>query len=153
MSLSYEITHVSSLSTESVTLSVPEKSAMVLQSSDTDPKTGRNVATYSIDTGDVSHPANVVISVDPLSAGGKTRYGSIVFKTWATQTNSITGEVDYWPVQASVSFVLASDAPVQLTDFMKLLGAAFAFTYASVTTGARDTVWANKLLFGSPVVA
>jgi len=49
-----------------------------------------------------------------------------------------------------MSFVVAGDAPLVLADLVKLLGAAFSYTYLDVIAGARETTWASKLLAGSP---
>nr|QDH87789.1 MAG: hypothetical protein H1Bulk28FD40_000002 [Leviviridae sp.] len=153
MSLSYEITHVSANSTESVTTLVADKSGRVFTNVDSDPKTGRITATYTLASGDVNHPATVEYAVDPIALGAKNRYGSVTFRTWNTVTDSVSGEIKWWPIQATVSFVIASGAPVQLADFNKLIACAFSYTYASVASGVRDTAWLQNLLFGSPVQA
>jgi hypothetical protein len=49
-----------------------------------------------------------------------------------------------------MSFVVAGEAPLVLADLVKLFGAAFSYTYLSVTSGTRETTWAAKLLAGSP---
>lgn len=151
MTISYGIDHVSGNSTESVTTIVAEKDTLVLVAPDKDPKSGRISATYSVGSGDVNHPATLDVAIDPVVIG-KSRYGTFTFKTWATQTDSVTGIVTYWPVQATVSFNIGAGAPVQLADFNKLIAAAFSYTYASVTAGVRDTAWLQKLLYGSPTV-
>jgi len=152
MSLSYAIEHASSNTTESLTISVAEKSTMTLQSTQVDPKTGRTTATYLISSGDVNHPAYVIYVADPVLNAAKTRYASVTFKTWATQTDSVTGAVLWYPVQSTVSFVIANGAPVQLADFSKFINCAMSYTYASVTSGAKDTAWLQSLLFGNPAV-
>jgi len=153
MTISYEITHVSSNSTESVTTSIADKTGKVFTNVQADPKTGRITSTYTLNSGDVTHPATLRYSVDPvdLSAIGKTRYASITFNTWATQTDSVTGLITWFPVQATVSFVLPQGAPVQLADLNKLIAVIFSYTYASVSSGVRDTAWLQDLLFGAPV--
>lgn len=151
MSLSYEITHVSSNSTESVTTLVAEKSTMVEKSEVVD-KSGRITKTYVIGSGDVNHPANVRYVIDPPAAGIESRYGSVTFTTWVTQTDSVTGEITWWPIQATMSFVVQDGSPVQLADFDKLVAAVFSYTYLSVASGVRDTTWLQTLLFGSPAV-
>jgi len=151
MTLSYAIDHVSSNSTESVTTIVADKSGRVSTQLDSDPKTGRNTSVYTLSSGDPNHPATITYSVDPPSQDAKTRYGSITFRTWCTQTDSVTGIVTWWPIQATISFVITNGAPVQLADFNKLIAAIFSYSYASVSSGVRDTVWLQNLLFGSPV--
>jgi len=152
MSLSYAITHASGNTTESVTLSVAEKTSMVLTGHDTDPKTGRVSATYVLSSGDPTHPATVRYSLDPVSVNGKSRYASVTFQTWATQTDSVSGLVTWFPIQVTMSFVIAGGAPVQLADLMQLAACGFSYTYASVAGGVRDTVWLQDILFGSPTV-
>lgn len=152
MTLSYGIDHVSSNTTESITTVLADKTTMVLVSSDVDVKTGRATATYVLATGDPNHPAQVIFAVDPVVNSNKSRYGSVTFKTWSTQTDSVTGVVTYWPVQATMSFVIQNGAPVQLADFNKLIAAVFSYTFASASSGTRDTAWLQDLLFGSPQV-
>jgi len=152
MSLSYAITHVSGNTTESVTTTVAEKSTMVAKSNVTDPKTGRITETYVIGSGNNNYPANVRYVIDPPAGGDSSRYGSITITTWVTQTDSVTGDITYWPIQATMSFVIQDGSPVQLSDFNQLIAAAFSYTYASVSGGVRDTAWLQNLLFGSPVV-
>lgn len=153
MSHSYEITHASSNTTESVTLSVADKTGMVLANIDADPKSGRITSTYILASGDVAHPATVQYSVDPVKGDGKTRYGSVTFRTWATDTDSISGAIVWYPVQATVSFVIPDGAPVQLADFMKLIAVVFSYTYKAVASGARDTAWAQNLLLGGSAMS
>jgi len=152
MSISYGIDHVSSNPTESVTVSVAEKSTMALLTTRTDAKTGRITTVYIIGSGDTNHPATVTYTVDPVSNSAKTRYGSCTVQTWATQTDSITGIKTLWPIQATVSFVITNGSPVQLTDFNQLIACVYSYTYASVSAGVRDTAYLQDLLFGNPTV-
>jgi hypothetical protein len=152
MTLSYEITHVSSNSAESVSTLIAEKTTMSLKSNVTDPKSGRITATYILGSGDSNHPATVRYVVDPPASGITNRYGSVTVNTWATQTDSITGIVTWYPIQATMSFVIVDGSPVQLADFNKLIAAAYSYTYLSQASGVRDTTWLQTLLYGSPQV-
>jgi len=143
---------VSSASTESVTTVIAPKSSMTPGGSSTDPKTGRVTTIYNIASSDGIHVATVRYQVDPIAAGAKTRYGSVTFSTWVTSSDSVTGIITWFPIQATVSFVIQNGSPVVLADFNKLIAATFSFAYASVSSGTRDTAYLQRLLLGSATV-
>jgi hypothetical protein len=150
MTVTTAISFVSDLSTESVTIQVANKTDLVLVSSDIDPKTNRATAIYSLSGADAGYPVTLTVNSDPVGPGVKSRYCSITLRTWVKQSSDVTDVTTRWPIQASMSFVVAGDAPLALADLVKLFGAAFSYTYLSVTAGTRETTWAAKLLAGSP---
>lgn len=152
MTVTTSISSVSSLSTESVTVQVADKTDLVLISSDIDPKTGRATAIYTLSGADAGYPITLTVNADPIGAGMKSRYCSITLRTWIVQSSDVTDITNRWPVQGSMSFVVAGDAPLVLADLVKLFGATFSYTYLSVSAGTRETTWAAKLLAGSPQI-
>lgn len=152
MTVTTAISNVSGLSTESVTVQVADKTDLVLISSDIDQKTGRATAIYTVSGADPGYPQTLTVNADPLGPGVKSRYCSITFRTWIKQSSDVTDITTQWPIQASMSFVVAGDAPLVLADLVKLFGTAFSYTYLSVSSGTRETTWAAKLLAGSPQV-
>lgn len=152
MTVTTEISSVSGLSTESVTVQVANKTDLVLVSSDLDPKTNRATAIYSLSGADPGYPITLTVNSDPPGPGAKSRYCSITLRTWIEQSSDVTDITTRWPIQASMSFVVPGDAPLVIADLVKLMGAAFSYTYLSVTSGTRETTWLAKLLAGSPQV-
>jgi hypothetical protein len=152
MTTTVTVPFVTSLSTEDVTLPAANKADLVLASTNVDAKSGRITAAYTIAGADSGYPSQLIVTDDPPGPDVKNRYGSFTFKTWVKRTTSLNDGVEYWPLQATISFVVAGDAPLALSDFGLLLAAAFSYTYASVTTKVRDTAWLSKVLAGSPVV-
>jgi hypothetical protein len=150
MTITTEITAVTGASTESVTVEVANKTSLVLISSDIDPKTGRATAIYSLSGNDPGFPITLTVNSDPQGPGVKNRYCSITFRTWVTQYSDVTDVTNSWPVQASMSFVIAGDAPLSVAMLEELLGVAYSYSYLSVAAGVRDTTWVSKLLSGSP---
>lgn len=153
MSISYDLLHVAT-SVEDVSVEVAEKSAMVLQSSGPDPKNPkRTVATYGLATGDNAYPAWVKYGVELQDRqGSPVRRMTLEFSTWATKTDSVTGEVVAKPVLASAAFNVPADMTIEVADMDDLIGNLFSFLYLSVTTKVRDTTWAARLLYGIPQV-
>lgn len=152
MTVTTVISSVSSLSTESVTVEVADKTNLVLVSSDIDPKTGRATAIYALSGSDAGYPITLTVNSDPSGPNVKSRYCSITLRTWVKQSSDVTDITTRWPIQASMSFVVAGDAPLVIADFVKLAGAAFSYSYLSVAAGVRETTWLSKLLAGSPQV-
>jgi len=152
MTITTTLPFVSSLSTESVTLPAADKSDLILAADDTDAKTGRLTAVYTLSGSDTGYPSTLTVNVDPPGPGVKSRYCSFTFRTWVKQTSDVSDSIMYWPVQASMTFVIDAAAPLALSDLMKLAGAAFSYTYASVSSGTRDTAYLARILAGSPIV-
>lgn len=138
---------------ESVDVIVADKSGLVLMSLDQDPKTKRSTAIYALSGSDPGYPITLTVNSDPPGADVKSRYCSITFRTWVNSVYSATDEEKYWPVQASVSFVIPGDAPVTPALLSQLVDVAFSYTYLSVTTGVKDTTWLAAILLGSPETA
>lgn len=152
MTVTTVISEVTGNSTESVTVEVADKSSLVLVSSDIDPKTGRATAIYSLSGSDPGRPITLTVNSDPLGPDVKSRYCSITFRTWVKQSSDVTDVTTYWPIQASMSLVVAGDAPLVLSDLNSLMATVFSYSYLSVTAGTRDTTWLAKLLAGSPQI-
>lgn len=150
MTVTTVISSVSANSTESVTVEVADKTNLVLVSSDLNEKTGRATAVYALSGADAGYPITLTVNSDPMGPGVKSRYCSITFRTWVKQSSDVTDITTRWPIQVSTSIVVAGDAPLVLADLVKLLGVGFSYSYLSVTSGARETTWAAKLLAGSP---
>jgi hypothetical protein len=152
MSLSYSIDHLST-SIEDVSIEVAAKSEMTLQGTGPDPKTGDQVSTYVLASGDNSFPATVVYRAGVQTrAGSPIRRISMTFGTWATKADSVTGVDVKLPLVATVSFNIPADMTVEVADMDDLIGNLFSFLYLSVTTKVRDTTWLQKLLYGVPQV-
>lgn len=150
MTITRSITSVTSLSTESVTVQAADKTNLILISSDIDQKTGRATAIYSLSGADAGYPVTLTVNSDPAGPNVKSRYCSITLRTWVKESSDVTDVVTRWPIQASMSFVVPGDAPLAVADLIALMGAAFSYTYLSVSSGTRETTWAAKLLAGSP---
>jgi hypothetical protein len=152
MSLSYAIDHVVT-STESVNIEVAAKSELTLISTDVDQKSGEVVSTYALASGDTLYPGLVTYRVATQSrSSGPIRRVSMTLDTWATETDSVTGVINRKPISCTISLNIPRDLTTELADVMQLLGNAFSFCYASVTTGVRSTGYLQKLLYGVPQV-
>jgi hypothetical protein len=152
MSLSYSIDHVVT-STESVNVEVAAKSEMTLVATDNDAKSGDVVSTYVLASGDTAFPGTVSYRVGNQSRGGApVRRISITFSTWAAETDSVSGAIVRKPANFTVSMNLPADMTLELADINQALGNLFSFLYASVSAGARNTGYLQKLLYGSPQV-
>jgi hypothetical protein len=153
MSLSYAIDHVAT-ATESVTLEVAAKSEMTLVSTDIDPKSGAVTSTYILASGDAQYPGFVVYRIESQTRSGQPlRRISVKFTTWATETDSVTGIIRRKPISTEIAMLVPIDLTIELADVMQMLGNAFSFTYASVSSGTRATGYLQKLLYGAPQVA
>lgn len=152
MTITYSIDHVST-SVEDVSVETAAKSEMTLQSTTTDQKTGNVTSTYVLASGDDAYKAFVTYTSSIQNrASGAIRRLSMLFSTWATASNSISGIDTKKPISVQISIQLPSDMTIELADLDKLLGNAYSFTYEDVTTKVRDTVWLQKLLYGVPQV-
>lgn len=152
MSLTYSLDHVVS-STESVLVEVAAKSEMVLQSTVTDPKTSAVTSTYVLASGDNSYPATVVYRTELQKRGGDlVRRASVTFNTWAVRADDIAETETRKPVSGTFAFVLPSDMNIELADLDDFIGNVFSFLYASQSSGARNTGFLAKILFGIPQV-
>lgn len=148
MTITYALDHVPT-STESVNVEVAPKSEMALIKTYVDPKTDELVSEYRIASGDEVYPASVVFRYGVQSRKtGDVRRISMTFYTWATKTDSVTGEVAHEPISSSVQFLLPAQMTVEVADLDDLVGNTFSFLYLSVTTGARSTAWLQALLYG-----
>jgi len=152
MTVTTVISSVSGNSTESVTTLVADKTNLVLVSSDIDLKTNRATAIYTISGAEAGHPITLTVNSDPTGPGIKSRYCSISFRSWIKRSSDVTDISEYWPVQASISFVVAGDAPLSLAMLQDLIDVAFSYSYLSVSSGTRNTTWLAKLLAGAPQV-
>lgn len=154
MTCSFDIEHLGT-STEDVTVEVAPKSEMVLkEGSVRDPKTGELSTTYILSSGDNAYPARVTYrSSTEVRGGGSVRKASMTFYTWATKTDSVTGDVERKSVTASISFILPADMTIDVADFDKLIGTLFSFLYQQVNTKVRTTTWLGKLLYGATQVS
>jgi len=152
MTITYSIDHTSG-SPESVSVELAEKANMVLQGTQTDPKTGEVSSTYVLSTGDNSYPATVVYrAVLQNRPAGPIRRVSMTFNTWATRSDSVTGLDTKKPFSGTVSMNMPADITIETSDADDFIGSLFSFLYASVAAGARDTAYLAKLLFGIPQV-
>jgi len=152
MTMSYSIDHALT-SVEDVSVEVADKANMVLQSTDTDQKTGEIVSTYVISNGESNFPATVVYRVvDQNRSSGAIRRVSMTFNTWATKSDSVSGIDTKKAISGTISLNVPTDITVELSDVDDLIGNLFSFLYLSVTTKVRDTTWLGKLLFGIPQV-
>lgn len=152
MSLSYSIDHIST-SVEDVSVEVAAKSELTLRQVSTDPKTGEISAEYVLASGDDNFPATVTYrTVLQRRQGALNRRISMTFQTWATVSNSVTGEDEKKPISSTISMILPPEMTLELADLDDLLGNTFSFMYASVTTKVRDTAYLQKLLYGIPSV-
>jgi hypothetical protein len=153
MSISYDITHVET-TTESVDVEVAQKTDMVLQSTFTDPKTGEITSTYVLANGDNSYQANVIYRNGlQTRQNAPIRRFSVTFTTWATSTDSVSGVVVHKPITGSMNFTIPADLTVETADMDAFIGNLVSYLYESVSAGARDTSWLEKLLFGIPQVS
>lgn len=150
MTITTTIAAVSGASTESVTVQVADKTSPTLISADIDPKTQRATAIYALTSDYPGYPITLTVNSDP--PGAKSRYCSVTLRTWIVQSSDVTDESEYWPIQASTSFVVPGDAPLLVADLVKLMGVAFSYTYLSVAAGVRETTWLATILKGSPQV-
>lgn len=152
MTISYSLDHVSS-STEVVNVELAAKSEMTLRSTSVDPKTGETTSVYVLASGDMNYPATVTYrtAIQNRANGAKRRI-SMTFSTWAVQTDSVTGEEVRKEISTSISLLVPGDLTLELADIDDLIGVAFSFMYASVSSGARNTGYLQKLLYGVPQV-
>lgn len=152
MALSYSLDHVPS-STESVLVEVAAKTEMTLQSNTTDQKTGEQTCVYVLASGDMNFPATVTYrSAIQNRSDGKKRRVSMTFSTWATTTDSVAGTDSKKEISSTISLLLPADATIELADVDDLIGVTFSWMYLSQSSGARDTTWLQKLLYGVPQV-
>jgi hypothetical protein len=153
MTKSYAIDHVVA-TLEDVSVEVAAKSELTLISTDTDPKTGKVTSTFTLASGDRAFPGLVVYTVSTITpANGPVRRINVTFSTWATETDSVTGEIVRKAIKSSFQMDVPADFTVELADAMQLVGNTFSFLYPSVTTKVRSTLWLQDLLFGAPEVA
>lgn len=152
MTITYSLDHVNS-STESVNVEVAAKSELTLQSTDVDPKTGEVVSTYILASGDNAYPAYVTFRSGIQNRNsGSVRRISMTFSTWAVATDDVAQTVTRKPISATAAFNVPADMTIEVGDFDDFIGNAFSFLYASVGTGARNTGYITKLLYGAPQV-
>jgi hypothetical protein len=152
MSLSYAIDHVNG-SAESVWVEIAYKSEFVLVSTDTDPKSGKVSTTYRLGSGSLVFPSYVTYTTEVQSRGqAMIRRITVQFDTWATETDSVTGEITRRAVNCFTAFNLPGDIPVETADIDQLIGNFFSYLYASQTTGTRSTTYLQKLLYGASQV-
>jgi len=152
MSHTYSIDHAVS-STESVNVEVAAKSEMTLRSTDVDPKSGDILSTYVLASGDAAYESTVTYRVqNQMRATEPVRRIVVTFNTWATDDDG-AGTVTKKPVTGSVSFIVPANMTLELADMDDFIGNLFSFLYLSVTAGARNTTWLQKLLYGVPQVS
>lgn len=155
MSKSYVLEHCAS-ATESVLVETAAKSEMTrtFQGVDpTDPTGQTQMTEYTLNSGDSAYPATVTYrNVTRAKGGDAVRRFSLTFQTWATETESVTGEVRRKPVSAQINFSLPVSFSVELADLDDMLGNLFSFMYASQSSGARATGYLSVLQFGGTQV-
>jgi len=152
MSITYSIDHVPT-SVEDVSVEVAAKSEMTLRQVSTDPKTGEISAEYVLASGDDNYPATITYrTVLQRRNSALKRRISMTFQTWATASNSVSGEDTKKEISGTVSMILPSEMTLELADLDDFLGNIFSMMYLSVTTKVRDTTWLQKLLYGIPQV-
>jgi hypothetical protein len=152
MTKTYSLDHVVT-STESVKVEVAAKSEMVLQSTATDQKTGAIASTYVLASGDIAFPATVVYRTELQKRGGElVRRASVTFNTWAVRADDVAETEVRKPISGTFAFVLPSDMNIELADLDDFIGNVFSFLYASQSSGARNTGYLAKILFGIPQV-
>lgn len=151
MTFTDELMFVSGQSTESVTVPVAEKgSALKLISSDLDQKTGVAIANYTITTSEPGYVSTLRVKIEPVS--GKMRRIAVTFSTWLQRTSDLSDDIIWWPVEATMSFMVPILSPLTVADFDKLAGVAYSYTALSVAAGVRDTSWIASLLAGAPAI-
>jgi hypothetical protein len=148
MSLSYSLAHVPG-STEDVTMIVAEKASLPLQVTTSDEK-GGSTSTYILNSGDPTYPATITYrtALNNKRADGVFRRIAITLKSWACQTDSVTGLDEFLPIEATISVNVPQGFQVETADLDLLLSALYSYTYASVTTKVRSTTLLGKLLYG-----
>lgn len=152
MTHTYSLDHVAT-ATESVLVETAAKSEMTLVSTDVDPKTGDIVSTYVLSSGDSQFPANVTYRVATQSRGGQAiRRMSMIFSTWAVDDNSVDGVATRKPISGTIALNVPADITIELADMDDFIGNLFSFLYASQSSGARNTGYLQKLLYGVPQV-
>lgn len=152
MSTTYSIDHVvPSTTVESVNVEVAAKSELTHRS--TSVVNGETVAEYVLASGDINYPATVTYrsGLQTRKAGNKRRI-SVTFSTWAAATDSGTGLVSREEISSTISFLVPAAFTLELADIDDLLGNMFSFMYPSVSAGARNTGYLQKLLYGVPQV-
>jgi hypothetical protein len=152
MTISYSLDHTPS-STESVLVEVAPKSEMTLRATDADPKTGAVTATYVLASGDAAYEATVVYRIESQTrSDGPKRRVSMTFSTWATVSDSVAGTDKKSPISGTISLLIPADLTTELADMDDFIGTLFSFLYASQSSGARNTGYLQKLLYGVPQV-
>lgn len=152
MTITTEISKVTDLSTESVTVNVADKTDMILVASDFNQNTNKSTAIYTLSGADPGYPIAISVNCDAPNQGSKNRYGSFSLKTWVKQSSDVTDITTRWPISAGMWYSVAGDAPLALADLDELFAAMYSYTYLSVAAGVRNTTWLAKLLAGSPQV-
>jgi hypothetical protein len=83
---------------------------------------------------------------------GPKRRVSMTFSTWATVSDSVAGTDKKSPISGTISLLIPADLTTELTDMDDFIGTLFSFLYASQSSGARNTGYLQKLLYGVPQV-
>ena len=153
MTHTYSLDHVV-VTTEFVSVEVAAKSEMTLQFTGPDPlNKDATIAVYRLLSGDAAYPANVTYRVENQTRkGAKIRRASMTFDTWAADDNSVDGTTARKPISGTISVNIPAEITTELADMDDMLGNMFSFMYASVSAGARNTGYLNKLFYGLPQV-
>jgi hypothetical protein len=155
MSHSYAIEHAPGGTTESVLIEVSEKADFSLTFGPAPDPLNKNaiISIYTLANGDQTYPATVTYRVEAIKRDGKlVRRLSMTYDTWATDTDSVTGDVAREPISMTWSANVPTTFSVEVADFDDMLGNFFNFLYASQSSGARATTYISKLLFGASKV-
>lgn len=148
MTITYALDHVAS-TTESVNVEVAPKSELALVRTYTDKTSDEVVSEYRIASGDELYPSTVAFRYGlQTRKGSEARRISMTFYTWATKTDSVTGEVSHEPISSTIQLLLPGRMTIEVGDLDDLLGNTLSFMYPSVSSGARSTVYLQALLFG-----
>lgn len=141
---------IANLSTTTTSVNVPRISTVGLSlvGSNTDAKTGISTSTYRLASGDSRYPLTLIFKVQDQ---GGVRRCSVKVQTYVAVTDSVTGGIEYSPIDAIVAFNCPS-VLLDLADVATLLGNTFGFLLGTVTTGTPDWKQASNLLFGVPAI-
>jgi hypothetical protein len=147
MTLSFTIDHTVA-SVEDVSVEVAAKSELT-RSSQINRADGTVGTVYYLASGDNSFPATVTYeSQVQKRQAGQVRRLAITFRTWAVETDSVSGLDRRVPISAQLSFLIPADMTIEVADLNVLLGNMFSFAYSGVSSKLRNTAWLQKLLYG-----
>lgn len=115
-------------------------------------KNGALVATYVDTSVSVLHPVEVTVRILDVPARGVSparRDWTITSRSWATDTDSVTGDVVFNPITAGMfgSFPLMD---YDLSDLRDYLGNVYSLTFQTVSTKVPSTTIISAILNGLP---